>query len=323
MSCEQIGVMLMAFGGPESLDNVEMFMEKLMKGRKPSSEVVARAKEKYRLIGGGSPLPGITKRQADALEIKLNEMCGEVGAAAVPGTCKVFKTFIGMRYWHPFIEDTIDEMAATGIKKAFAISMSPHSSTVSTKAYEDEIDRVLSEKNSSIGIETIGGMYENSKFIDAVAEKINEALGKFPSDVKDDVQVIFSAHSLPMVYIECGDPYVDEINITISEVMKKLPPVSSRLAFQSKGTIPGEWLGPSVEEVYQDVIAEGHKNVLLVPIGFAADHVETLWDLDILHKGQAEELGLKFERSGALNDSPAFIEALASMVCDRFCDRQG
>jgi ferrochelatase len=110
------------------------------------------------------------------------------------------------------------------------------------------------------------------------------------------------------------DPYVDEINVTISEVLKKLPPVSSRLAFQSKGNIPGEWLGPLVEEVYQDIISEGHENVLLVPIGFAADHVETLWDLDILHKGQAVELGLKFERSGALNDSPIFIGAMASMV---------
>jgi ferrochelatase len=318
---ETIGVMLMAFGGPESLDSVEQFMEKLMKGRKPTPEILARAKEKYRLIGGGSPLPSITKRQANALEIALNELNKKqsdgvsdqsANSASVGKT--VFRVFVGMRYWHPFIEDTIDEMVVSGIKKAFAISMSPHSSTVSTKAYEDEISRVLSERNIDLDIKTLGGMYEHPLFVDAVAEKIQTALDRFTPEEKKDVQVIFSAHSLPMAYIEGGDPYVDEINITVSEVLKKLPPVSSRLAFQSKGSIPGEWLGPMVEEVYQDVLNEGYKNVLLVPIGFAADHVETLWDLDILHRGQALELGLKFERSGALNDSPTFIEALASMV---------
>ncbi|MBI4733277.1 MAG: ferrochelatase [Rubrobacteridae bacterium] len=311
---EQIGVMLMAFGGPESLDSVESFMEKLMKGRKPTPEIVARAKEKYRLIGGGSPLPAITKRQAQALEEKLNEIYSDGSTASEV----MFKAFVGMRYWHPFIADTIDEMAASGIKKAYAISMSPHSSTVSTKAYEEEIKKVLSEKNDDITIELVGGMYKHPRFIDAVVENIKEALDRFSADEREDVQIIFSAHSLPMVYIEGGDPYVEEINETISEVLKKLPPVSSRLAFQSKGTMPGEWLGPLVEDVYQEIIKEGHKSVILVPIGFAADHVETLWDLDILHKQQAEELGLRCERAKALNDSPIFIEALASMIDKAF-----
>jgi len=304
---ETIGVMLMAFGGPDCLDAVESFMEKLMKGRKPTPEIVVRAKDKYRLIGGKSPLPEITKRQADALESKLNELSdGSVS----------FKTCVGMRYWHPFIEDTITQMAADGIRHAFAISMSPHHSRVSTGAYGEEIDRVVSEKNLDISIEIIGGMYNHPVFIEAVAEKITLALERFPRERQSGIQVIFSAHSLPVAYIESGDPYVEEIKATIDEVLKKTGPLSWKLAFQSKGSIPGAWLGPVVEEVYEEILAGGHKDVLVVPVGFAADHVETLWDLDILHKGQAEKLGLNYERSDALNDSPKFIEALASMVLE-------
>lgn len=304
---ETIGVMLMAFGGPESLDSVEPFMEKLMRGRKPTPEIVARAKEKYRLIGGKSPLPEITKRQAGALEAKLN------GLSDGPVT---FKTFVGMRYWHPFIEDTISQMAAGGIKRAFAISMSPHHSRVSTGAYAEEIDRVISEKGLDISVEIIGGMYNHPVFIDAIVEKVAAAIERFPQERQSDLQVIFSAHSLPMAYIESGDPYVEEIKATIDEVLKKVGPLSWHLAFQSKGTIPGAWLSPIVEDVYEQIIAGGYKDVLVVPVGFAADHVETLWDLDILHKGQAEELGLNYERSGALNDSPKFMEALASLVLE-------
>lgn len=306
-SGETVGVMLLAFGGPDSLDAVEPFMERLMKGRKPTPEILARAKEKYRLIGGKSPLPEITHRQAEALEATLNETCG--------GPI-IFKTYVGMRYWHPFIEDTIGQMASDGIKRAFAISMSPHHSKVSTGAYADEIRRVISENDLDITVQMVEGMYKNPLFIDAVVEKISAAIDRFPADARDDLQVVFSAHSLPVSYIEAGDPYVDEITITIDEVVKRLGPLSWHIAYQSKGTIPGAWLDPMVEDVYRDIVEQGHKHVLLVPIGFAADHVETLWDLDILHKRQAEDLGLVYARSGALNDSPAFMSALASMVCE-------
>lgn len=305
---EKIGVMLMAFGGPDSLDSVELFMEKLMKGRKPTPEIIARAKDKYRLIGGKSPLPEITKRQAEALEATLKATCPDAGD---------FKTYVGMRYWHPFIEETIDQMVSDGIKKAFAISMSPHSSRVSTGAYAEEIKRVISGRCLGTEIDTIEGMYKHPMFINAVADKIIAALNRFPEDRRQYVQVIFSAHSLPMSYIEGGDPYVDEIKVTIDEVLKKTGPLSWRLAYQSKGNIPGEWLGPMIEDVYQDILREGAREVLVVPIGFAADHVETLWDLDILHKKQAEDLGFHYERSDALNDSPKFMEALASMVCGK------
>ncbi|MCL6472552.1 MAG: ferrochelatase [Firmicutes bacterium] len=301
-----IGVMLLAFGGPDSLDSVEPFMERLMKGRKPTPEIIARAKDKYKLIGGKSPLNEITQRQADALQLKLNEICNK---------SLKFKTYVGMRYWHPFIEETIEQMISDGIKRAFAISMSPHSSQVSTGAYTDEINRVVSEKNLDIQIEMIKGMHKNPIFIDAVVERINDAIARFPKEKRDDIQVIFSSHSLPVAYIEAGDTYVDELRVTIEEVLKKTGSLSWHLAYQSKGSIPGDWLGPMVEDVLQDIAEAGYKEVLLVPIGFASDHMETLWDLDILHKKQAESLGLKCERSDALNDSPKFIEALASMVC--------
>ena len=302
-----VGVMLLAFGGPDSLDSVEPFMERLMQGRRPTPEIITRAKEKYRLIGGKSPLLEITQGQADALEIKLNKICGE--------SCK-FKTYVGMRYWYPFIEEATEQMVSNGITKAFAISMSPHNSQASTGAYVEEINRIVSEKNLSIRIEMIEGMYKNPTFIEAVAEKINSALGRFPKNKREDIQLIFSAHSLPVSYIEAGDPYVEELSETVQYLLKRLGPVSWHIAYQSKGTIPGAWLSPTVEDVLREIAQNKHKEVLLVPVGFASDHVETLWDLDILHKKQAEDLGLKYERSDALNDSPKFIEALASMVLE-------
>ncbi|MBS3909974.1 MAG: ferrochelatase [Actinobacteria bacterium] len=303
---ETIGVMLMAFGGPDSLDAVEPFMDRLMKGRKPTPEIIERAKNKYRLIGGKSPLPAITQRQADALEAVLNETCA--GA-------RRFKTYVGMRYWRPFIEETIEKMADAGIKRAFAISMSPHHSRVSTGAYAEEIERVVGERGLDITIEMLEGIYKHPAFIDAIAEKVTAAIERFPEDRRMGVKIVFSAHALPMSYIEAGDPYVDEIKITIDEVLKKIAPHSWRIAYQSKGNIPGAWLGPTVEEVYEDIVEERCADVLIVPVGFAADHVETLWDLDIHHKRQAEELGLAYERAEALNDSPRFMEALADMVC--------
>lgn len=305
---ETIGVLLLAFGGPESLDSVEPFMEKLMKGRKPTPEIIARAKEKYRLIGGKSPLPEITGRQANALEARLNETGSERFK---------FKVSAGMRYWHPFIQDAILQMESDGIKRAYAISMSPHHSRVSTGAYIDEIERVIAENNLNIRIDMVGEMYNHPIFIEAVTEKVRFAINEFPEENRKGVQVVFSAHSLPMSYIESGDPYVDEIRATIEGVLGKVDLPTWRLAYQSKGSIPGEWLGPMVEDVLQQIAGNGLKDVLLVPIGFAADHVETLWDLDILHKGQAEDLGLNYVRSGALNDSPKFIDTLASMVLDK------
>ncbi|MDI6715882.1 MAG: ferrochelatase [Actinomycetota bacterium] len=306
---EKIGVLLLAFGGPDSLDAVEPFMEKLMKGRKPTPEIIARAKEKYRQIGGKSPLPEVTKRQARALEVKLNDACASSWS---------FKTYVGMRYWHPFIEEAIQQMVSDGITKAFAISMSPHSSKISTGAYIEEIERVIADKKYNIEIEMLSGMHKNPLFIEAVAEKINSALERFPADKRKHVCLIFSAHSLPMSYIESGDPYVGEIKETLDELLKKIDSMPWYLAYQSKGNIPGKWLGPMVDEVLRKAVQDGFTGVLLVPIGFASDHVETLWDLDILHKKQAEDLGLICERSDALNDSPKFIEALASMVCSNF-----
>ncbi|MHB1418257.1 MAG: ferrochelatase [Bacillota bacterium] len=295
------GVMLMAFGGPDSPEAIEPFLINLMGGRKPTPQVIEKVRERYKIIGGKSPLLEITRRQARALEERLRKEGAEI-------TVKV-----GMRYWHPFIPDTLASMAAAGVKKVLAISLSPHYSRVSTGAYAAEIARYATTENSP-GVHMADPWYDHPFFIEALSEKVKEGLNCFPEEQRSGVEVVFSAHSLPMSHIEEGDPYVAQVEATVDALLERIGPVSWHLAYQSRGGGAGQWLEPEVGEILNGIAARGQRNVLLVPIGFVADHIETLFDIDIAYRQQAKDLDLNFVRAGALNDGPAFIEALARIV---------
>jgi len=300
LSSGTCGILLMAFGAPDSDQAIGPFMANLLGGRQPSAELVERVKERYRLIGGKSPLLEITRQQASALERLLNDAC--------EGN---YRVYVGMGYWHPYIGETITHMAADGISQVVAVSLSPHYTRVSTGAYIRALERAVAEIESPLEIILAGSLHHHPLFIEALAEKVAAGLARFPGH--REVKVVFTAHSLPVNYIETGDPYVEELNQTVRALAARTGLTDWRLAYQSKGGGQGAWLEPQVEDVLENLAASGHKEVLLVPVGFATDHVETLYDLDIGIQKHADSLGLHLERAEALNTSPTFIAALADL----------
>lgn len=290
-------VLLLAFGGPEGLDVVEPFLRNVLVGRTITPELVERVKKRYSLIGGKSPLPEITREQGRLLEEKL-------------GTD--YKVYVGMRYWHPFIKETVKKIKDDGVKRIIVVPMAAQNSKASTGGYVDSLNKAL-EEYSGLDVKVIGAWNRNRFYIQAVAETVKAALDEFPGERRNDVQVIFSAHSLPKKTVE-DDPYEAQLRESIEDVLRVLGPLNWHLAYQSKGQAPVEWLGPEVETVMEGLAGEGKKDLLIVPIGFVCDHVETLYDIDILFRKKAEELGMNFKRARSLNDSPLFIDALADIV---------
>lgn len=295
--------MLLAFGGAASLEEVEPFLRNVLGGRPVSEEMIERAKERYRLIGGGSPLAAITGEQAAALQARLE--------AGHPG---LYRCYWAMRHWKPFIKDTLLRMVEDSVEEAAAVVMAPHSSRAATGGYEKDLSAALETTGGSPRTSFVAPWHRHPLFIRAVAANLSAALEQLRRARK--VRVIFSAHSLPLATIE-GDPYVRKLEETIADVTA-IVDCRWRLAFQSRGAGPRPWLGPSVEEVMEEAAKEGFDAVALVPLGFTADHVETLYDIDIHFSGEARRLGLGFARSASLNASPLFIDALADVVTSHF-----
>lgn len=301
MTYRKTGVLVMAFGGPGSLAEIEPFMMKLT-GRVPSQELLERVTRRYEMIGGASPLPEITRQQTEALESELGS--------------DEFTCYVGMRYSSPGIGEAVEAMTVHGIEKAVALSMSPHSSRVSTAAYVEEVRRATAKTKDAPEFLFVDTWHKESLFLEAVADKVRAGLAAFGPDA-GETEIIFSAHSLPRAYVDEGDPYIEQLGETVAGVVERLGQVSWRIAYQSRGGGPGEWLGPEVGDVLAELATGGKRRVLVVPIGFTADHIETLYDIDIAMRDKAESLGLMFERTESLNVSPKFIEALAGVVRER------
>jgi ferrochelatase len=219
-----------------------------------------------------------------------------------------------MLHLKPYIADVIKKRLDQGIEMFVVVSLAPFHSRVSTGAYfqtaRELFDRVV---NNNIEVVYISNWRNNSYYIEAMAEGINKSLDAFFSSVKEEVNIIFSVHSLPLEFIEQGDPYVDEVELTIELLLPRLHSTNWYLAFQSKGR--GEnWLKPDVETVLQSISKKQVKDVLIVPLGFVSDHVETLYDIDILYQEFSRKIGINLKRCPALNDSALFIKALADEV---------
>ncbi|MBI3805427.1 MAG: ferrochelatase [Nitrospirae bacterium] len=301
-SSDPIAVLLMAHGGPDSLDDVEPFLRHIMKERVPSPEVVALVRERYRLIGGKSPLLEITQQQAAALEAALNEK-----------TLR-FKVYIGMRHWSPFIKESVKEIVADAPRHLIAVSLAPHYSKLSVGAYIQALKTALNDAGSDLPVTPVESWHNQPLLLDAFAKKVKEALAVYPEAIRSTVPVLFTAHSLPERVLSEGDPYPKELEGTVAGVVKRLGVVNSRFAYQSRGMAPGKWLGPEVDEVLNELAAKGEKNLLIVPVGFVCDHVEILYDIDILYKETARSKGIELRRTESLNASPLFIQALAAVV---------
>lgn len=326
------GVLLLNLGGPDSLDAVKPFLFNLFSDReiirlgpsflqKPVAYLISslrgkKTEEAYSLIGGKSPICDITFAQAKALEEVLNKS-GENESSIFTSHPSLFlKVYVAMRYWHPLIEKVVPELYDSGIRKLIVLSLYPQYSVATTGSSLNK----LREETAKYGIEisTVLSWFDHPLYIDALVHSIGEGLKIFGQTVSDPaertsgVHVLFSAHSLPVKFIEEGDPYVDQIKGTINEIIKKID-INWSLSYQSKSG-PVQWLGPSTDRMIEDLAEKGIKNLLVVPVSFVSDHIETLYEIDILYKKMAEALGMRLERVASLNTSPLFISAMKDIV---------
>lgn len=300
-----VGALMMAYGGPDTLADVEPFLADIRHGRPTPPELLEEITERYRAIGGRSPILEITSAQARGVEQALNADANEV----------TFKTYVGMRHWHPYIEDVVPRMLADGVDEIVAVVMAPHFSRMSVGAYMGKVDKALHQAERSLPVTQVESWKAQPAFIAAVAGRIEDAFATHYADfARDDVPVIFTAHSLPARILESNDPYREEILESVELVAARLGLKNYRFAFQSQGATADPWLGPSVEETLAELHAEGVDKILFVPIGFVCDHVEVLFDVDIEHRHQAAELGIRLERTAMLNDDPGLVAAVANAV---------
>lgn len=256
----------------------------------------------YSLIGGKSPILDITEAQAKELEEALNSGSGIRDSA--------FKVYVGMRYWYPSIEEAVNRAISEGSERLLALSLYPHYSIATTGSAMREFERVIRDRKNRIEFSSIRSWFDNPFYIDAMVDVIKKGFIK-----SGQIPVLFSAHSLPERFIIEGDPYLDEIKGTIGEISKRIE-MEYYLSFQSKSG-PVKWLEPSTEEMLHRLAKKNIKNLLVVPISFVSDHIETLYEIDILYKGIADKLGINLIRTESLNTHPMLIKALEDMVIKR------
>jgi ferrochelatase len=218
-----------------------------------------------------------------------------------------------MRYGHPLIEETLQEILRDGIREVIALPMAPFRSSASTGAYVEEVSHIRKSIGEKIAISFVVGWHLHPLFLEAIQEKIEEGLTQFTSEERKRVHLIFSAHSLPKSLVR-DEPYVKDMEESVREVVRKLKPLPWHIAFQSRGMGPEEWLGPDVESVLSEFSQQNVREVLIVPIGFVADHIEVLYDIDVLYQRKAESMGMVLKRTKSLNFSKKFIEALSKIV---------
>jgi len=311
------GVVLLNLGGPDSLQAVRPFLYNLFSDRdiirlgpafiqRYVAWLISRLRSKkteemYRAIGSRSPILDITRAQAAALEKALN------GSR--------FRVFIGMRYWHPYIKDTVRAVTGEGIRHVIALSLYPHYSKATTGSTINEFRRQV--KGTGLTVRYIDRWYDFPPYIEALAELIAKGTAAFRDN---DFHIIYSAHGLPESLIRSGDPYLDHIKGTVREVNRRLSSapyniadVKWDLSFQSR-VGPVKWLRPSTEETIERLAGSGCKNLFVVPVSFVSDHIETLYEIDILYRAIAGKYGAHLKRCEALNTSEKFINALKELV---------
>jgi protoporphyrin/coproporphyrin ferrochelatase len=277
-------VVLMAYGSPERAEDIRPYLEDIREGRPVSDEAVAELTERYRRIGGHSPLDEITQRQRAALERELG----------VP-------VHVGMKHWRPRISDAVVAALADGAETLVGLVLAPHYSELSIAGYRERLQRALDGRAELRFVES---WHDHEPFLDLLADRVRGT----------DAHVVFTAHSLPERILALGDPYKEQLLETSRLVAERAALERWSFAFQSASPTGERWLGPEILEELDTLHARGVESVLVCPVGFVSDHLEILWDRDVGARERAAELGLQLDRIESLNDDPAFIAALAALV---------
>lgn len=295
------GVLLMAYGTPDSLDAVEPYYTHIRRGRKPAPELVEDLKQRYELVGGQTPLLQITEATRATLEERLNAR--DEGA---------FRVILGMKHWHPFIEEGVRRMAEEGVRRAVGLVLAPHYSEMSVAGYFEYIDAAQTRLGTEIEIVPITSWHLHPPYLQAIVDRVRRRLAEFPEG--EPVMVAFTAHSLPQRILKEGDPYQDQLIETSRALASMLDLDRWTFSYQSAGQTGEPWLGPDLVETVERLADEGERDLLVVPIGFVSDHLEILYDIDQEAQAAARQRGLTLKRIDSLNASPDFVEGLADLV---------
>ena len=276
-------VVLMAYGSPSDPADIRPYLEDIRSGRPVSDEAVEELTERYRRIGGRSPLDDVTEGTRAGLERALG-----------------FPVYAGMKHWTPRIAEAVDRAVANGADPIVGLVLAPHYSKLSIDGYRERLEDAL---DGRAGLRFIESWHVHEPYLDVLADRVRGT----------DAHVVFTAHSLPARILDMGDPYRDQLLETSQLIAERAGLESWSFAFQSASATGEPWLGPDILEELDSLHARGVERVLVCPIGFVSDHLEILWDLDVEARERAAQLGLELDRIESLNDDPAFVRGLAEL----------
>jgi ferrochelatase len=302
MTPSRRAVLLMAYGTPASADQVADYFTHIRGGRRPPPEAIEHLRHRYERVGGGTPLLRITEEVRAKLERALDDR----------GDSR--RVYVGMRHWHPFIAETVKQMRDDGVRDVTAVAMAPHFSRMSIGAYEQAVRDAERDAGATFESRVVQRWHSEPEFIEMMAALVSRGLSAFPPAERDSVLAVFSAHSLPQRIREWGAPYEHELRASSAAVAARVGLSDWRFAWQSAGGTREPWLGPDILEYLEALAQEGVRNVLQVPIGFVADHLEILYDIDVEAVEKARSLGMTLRRTELPNSSPDLIATLVRVV---------
>ena len=279
-----VAVILMAYGSPATAEDVAAYLADIREGKPVSQQAIDELSERYRRIGGRSPLDEITEAQRGGLERELG-----------------LPVYVGMKHWRPRIAEAVEAALSGGAETLVGLVLAPHYSRLSIAGYRERLESALQGRAELVFVES---WHDHEPFLDVLASRVRGF----------DGHVVFTAHSLPERILRDGDPYRDQLLETSRLVAERAGLADWSFAFQSASATGEPWLGPDILEELQTLAANGERRVLVCPVGFVSDHLEILWDLDIEAREKAAEVGLELERIESLNDDPEFVRALAGIV---------
>ena len=325
MTARPLGVLALNLGGPRTLAGVRPFLERLFADReiirfpggRLGQRLLARmvvlgrlpaVRRNYKSIGGGSPIYRLTLAQMDGLSRRLAARRG-----------RTVRPYIAFRYTEPSSDDALRAMYADGIIDVVVLTLYPHYSTTTTGSSLRELQRALRRTGleGRFHFRTVDRWHNHPGYLDLLAARVREGVATWPAERQRSVALVFSAHSLPVSFIEQGDPYPGAIAETVGAVVSRLgrdAPTYAALSYQSQ-TGPVRWLEPRTDRVLEELARDGVRDVLVVPVSFVSDHIETLYEVDQLFAGAAARAGITtFRRTRSFNDDPAFIAVLTELV---------
>jgi len=297
-------VLLMAYGSPNRLEDVQPYFTDIRGGRTPSREAVEELTSRYRRVGVPTPLLAVSMELGRELERLLNRD---------PPDDEIYTVHLGMKHWTPRIAAAVEEVVASGADRMIAIVLAPHYSKISTEGYRGKVEAALA--SAPVSLDFVESWYELDGYLDAVAEDVQKVRAEFVHP--EDVVAVFTAHSLPARILNEGDPYQDQLLRTSELVARRAGIEQWRFSYQSRSHTGEPWLGPDLIETIEELAAQGHRAVLVASVGFIADHLEIFYDIDIEAKEKADALGIELRRTPLLNADPRLARALHALVAQR------